>query len=47
MEVCGGSGVVFGEGEGVREVRRGAVSKPRKYLRGETQQRGRMEKGGE
>lgn len=32
-------------GKGVRGVRRGAVSKPRKYLRGETRHRGRMERG--
>lgn len=32
-------------GGGAGGVRRGAVSKPRKYLRGETRHRGRMERG--
>ena len=32
-------------GKGGRGVRRGAVSKPRKYLRGETRHRGRIERG--
>lgn len=36
---------VFGGWKRVRGVRRGAISKPRKYLRGETHHRGRMERG--
>lgn len=35
----------FGGWKRVRGVRRGAISKPRKYLRGETRHRGRMERG--